>query len=129
MEAPGSTIEVLTSDFSGNYEALDILLEVSPEIFNHNIETVRELTPRVRHKAMYDRTLSVLKYVKSTKKTRFIKSGIMVGLGETEEQVKETLRDLIKQAVIIITIGQYLQADHRKLLVKEFDHSREICRI
>ncbi|HSW87408.1 MAG TPA: lipoyl synthase [Rhabdochlamydiaceae bacterium] len=119
-EVPDATIEVLTSDFSGNFEALDILLKEQPEIFNHNIETVRELTPRVRHKAMYERTLDILKYVKGTKKAHFVKSGIMVGLGETEEQVKATIRDLYDAGCDIITIGQYLQANRRKLLVKEF---------
>jgi lipoyl synthase len=119
-EAPDSTIEVLTSDFSGSFESLDIVLEERPEIFNHNIETVRALTPRVRHKAMYDRTLIVLRYVKETQKVRFVKSGIMVGLGETEDQVKATIQDLHDAGCDIITIGQYLQADRRKLLVKEF---------
>lgn len=121
-EAPDSTIEVLTSDFFGKFEALDVLLEERPEIFNHNIETVRDLTPRVRHRATYERTLEVLAYVKSTKKSLFVKSGIMVGLGETENQVNETIHDLHQAGCDIITIGQYLQADRRKLLVKEFVH-------
>lgn len=122
QEAPESTIEVLTSDFSGNEQSLDIVLNAEPEIFNHNIETVRALTPRVRHKAMYDRTLQVLNYVSRSGKTQFVKSGIMAGLGENDEQVKETIRDLHQAGCSIITIGQYLQADRRKLLVKEFVH-------
>lgn len=117
---PSCTIEILTSDFSGNFRAIDRVLEEKPEIFNHNIETVRALSPRVRHKATYDRTLSVLKYVKETKKVEFVKSGIMVGLGESDEQVKETLRDLHAAGCDIVTIGHYLQADRRKLLVKSF---------
>jgi len=119
-EAPESSIEVLTSDFSGNFHAIDRVLEAQPEIFNHNIETVRSLTPRVRHKATYERTLEVLKYVKSRQKVQFVKSGIMVGLGETEEQVKETIYDLYHAGCDIITIGHYLQADRRKLTVKQF---------
>lgn len=82
-ENPGTTVEVLTSDFSGDTACLDLVLEEKPEIFNHNIETVRSLSPRVRHKAQYERTLSVLRYVKETKKAMFVKSGIMAGLGET----------------------------------------------
>jgi lipoyl synthase len=117
---PGVTIEVLTSDFQENFEALDRVLSERPEIFNHNIETVRRLTPRVRHKATYERTLSILKYVKSQKKCSFVKSGIMVGLGEEEEEVLITIRDLYLAGCDIITIGQYLQPNSRKLLVKSF---------
>lgn len=119
-ENPGVTIEVLTSDFQGNFAAIDLVLEKRPDIFNHNIETVKELSPRVRHKATYDRTLEVLRYVKSQNKTSFVKSGIMVGLGETKEQVQETLTDLVKAGCDIITIGHYLQANIKKLMVKSF---------
>lgn len=117
---PSATIEVLTSDFSGNFEAIDTVLAERPEIFNHNIETVRSLTPRVRHKATYERTLSVLKHVKAQNKSAYVKSGIMVGLGEQEEEVKETLRDLHQIGCDIITIGHYLQPSRRKLIVKSF---------
>lgn len=117
---PGTTIEVLTSDFSGNFEALDCLMQEQPDIFNHNIETVRSLTPRVRHKATYERTLSVLSYVKSKQKSGFVKSGIMVGLGETREEVQETLLDLSKAGCDIITIGHYLQSTSHNLRVKSF---------
>lgn len=117
---PGCTIEVLTSDFSGNLAAMDRVLEEKPEVFNHNIETVRALTPKVRHKATYDRTLQVLKHAKSSGKTDFVKSGLMVGLGETEEQVFEALKDLKEAGCDIVTIGHYLQADRRKLAVKAF---------
>ncbi|MBN9377324.1 MAG: lipoyl synthase [Chlamydiales bacterium 38-26] len=115
------TIEVLTSDFTGSTTSLDILLKAKPEIFNHNIETVRAMTPRVRHKATYDRTLSVLKYVrKQGDPTLLVKSGIMVGLGETEAEVFETIHDLKAVGCDIITIGQYLQPNRNKLLVKAF---------
>lgn len=116
----GCTIEVLTSDFNGNLPAMDLVLNENPEVFNHNIETVRIMTPRVRHKATYDRTLSVLRYAKDSKKTSFVKSGLMVGLGETEPQVLETLQDLKGAGCDIVTIGHYLQADRRKLMVKDF---------
>ena len=113
-----TTIEVLTSDFEGNLEALEHVLQAKPDIFNHNIETVRELTPRVRHKATYDRTLKVLSYAKS--RGFLVKSGLMVGLGENEEQVQQTIKDLAEVGCDIITIGQYLQANRKKLLVKSF---------
>lgn len=117
---PDVAIEVLTSDFSGKLSSIDIVLQEPLDVFNHNIETVRELTPRVRHRATYDQTLQVLGYVKSTGRVPFIKSGLMVGLGEQEEQVKQTLRDLHEVGCDIITMGQYLQSDRRKLLVKAF---------
>jgi lipoic acid synthetase len=120
QENPGVTIEVLTSDFSGDVKLLYIVLEEQPEIFNHNLETVRALSPRVRHKAEYDRTLSVLEAAKKSGKVVFVKSGIMVGLGETSSQVEETLRDLALAGCDIVTIGQYLQPSSSKLRVKEF---------
>ncbi|HSX27115.1 MAG TPA: lipoyl synthase [Chlamydiales bacterium] len=116
----GVTIEVLTSDFSGDLKALDLVLAEQPEIFNHNIETVRSLSPRVRHKAEYEQTLSILRHAKTSGQVIFVKSGIMVGLGETAEEVKETIGDLAQAGCDIITIGQYLQASRTKLRVKEF---------
>ncbi|NGX50300.1 MAG: Lipoyl synthase 2 [Chlamydiae bacterium] len=120
IENPSATVEVLTSDFSGDEKPLDIVLDAKPEIFNHNIETVRRLSPRVRHRATYDRTLKVLSYVKAQNRVPFLKSGIMVGLGEREEEVEETIRDLHDAGCEIITIGQYLQANRNKLIVKSF---------
>ncbi len=118
---PETTVELLTSDFEGNTGAWDIVLSSRPEIFNHNIETVRELTPRVRHKATYDRTLNVLRYIKEKQQfPLLIKSGFMVGLGETLDQIKQTMRDLHEAGCDIITIGQYLQPNSSKLLVKAF---------
>lgn len=119
-ECPGVAIEVLISDMSGNPSLLDVVLSERPDVFNHNIETVRELVPRVRHKATYDRTLFVLSHAKQSGLTKVVKSGLMVGLGETPEQVKETITDLAKVGCDMITIGQYLQPNHKKLLVKEF---------
>lgn len=119
-ECPRVSIEVLTSDFSGMPSSLDIVLKEKPDVFNHNIETVRELTPRVRHKATYDRTLFVLRYAKESGLAGHIKSGMMVGLGETPPQVEKTISDLCLVGCGIITIGQYLQPGQKKLLVKEF---------
>ena len=117
---PQSTVEVLTSDFQGRETSIQKVLDAGPEIFNHNIETVRTLTPRVRHKATYDRTLSVLNYVANKAPHILVKSGFMVGLGESIEEIYETIRDLKATGCSIITIGQYLQSSARKLLVKAF---------
>lgn len=116
----GSTIELLTSDFHGNEEAWSIIADARPEIFNHNIETVRRLSPRVRHTATYDRTLKFLKFMKKARAEGAVKSGLMVGLGETPEEVHETLQDLKNAGCTIVTIGQYLQPTKQKLLVKSF---------
>ncbi len=114
------TTEVLTSDFNGNLTALECVLKERPDVFNHNIETVRSLTPRVRHKATYERTLCILRHSKESGCVRFVKSGIMVGLGEQKEEVKETLHDLKNVGCDIVTIGHYLQPNRRKLTVKNF---------
>lgn len=123
---PEGTVEVLTSDFSGDLEALEIVLKARPEIFNHNLETTRTLSPRVRHKATYDRTLAVLQHAKS--QGAIVKSGIMVGLGETEEEVQEALRDLHNIGCDIVTIGQYLQPSKNKLRVHRFVTPEEFSR-
>lgn len=114
------TLEVLTSDFSGNEEAYNLVLEARPEIFNHNIETVRALTPKVRHKATYERSLALLSYAKKSGKVLFVKSGLMLGLGETSEEIEETLYDLQKAGCDIVTMGQYLQPENHALKVKAF---------
>ena len=116
------TIELLTSDFLGNIQAWDTVLEACPEIFNYNIETVRELTPKVRHTATYERTLQFLKYATTHKKhpQMLVKSGLMLGLGETEEQIYQTLQDLHDAGCNIITLGQYLQPNRHKLRVQSF---------
>lgn len=128
-QVPNCTIEVLTSDFNGDTEAQEIVLSAFPEIFNHNLETVRELTPRVRHKATYERTLQILQHAKQFGEKQnnrlLVKSGIMLGLGETEDQVKATLLDLKNAGCEIVTMGQYLQANNNKLRVKEFIHPNQ----
>lgn len=120
-QVPGITVEVLVSDFAGNRDAWNAILEESPEVFNHNLETVRSLTPRVRHRATYEGSLELLRHV-STRKRRpiGIKSGLMLGLGEQEEEVIATLVDLRQAGCERVTMGQYLQPHHKKLLVKEF---------
>ena len=113
---PGITIETLSSDFAGNTAAWNTLLSANPEIVNYNIETVRRLTPSVRHKATYERTLAFLRHAKP----RLTKSGLMLGLGETQEEVEEALHDLKEAGVAIVTIGQYLRPSKKKLVVKAY---------
>jgi lipoic acid synthetase len=114
------TIELLTSDFQGSKESLALLLENPPEIFNHNVETVRRLTPRVRHRATYDRSLEILSWIKKESPQTLTKSGLMLGLGEQENEVVSTLSDLHQVGVQIVTMGQYLQPTSHHLLVKAF---------
>ena len=117
--SPGTTMETLIPDFQGVERHLDRIIEANPEVISHNIETVRRLTREVRIQAKYDRSMSVLKYLKDNGARR-TKSGIMLGLGETESEVLETLHDLINAKVDVVTIGQYLQPSKRHLPVKEF---------
>ncbi len=117
------TVEVLTSDFAGNRDAWQIVLDSQPDIFNHNIETVRSLSPQIRHKATYDRTLELLNFMSVNRLGKMkVKSGLMVGLGEALTQVQETLHDLKNAGCDIVTIGQYLQPNRHKFRVKEFIH-------
>jgi lipoic acid synthetase len=116
---PTTTLETLIPDFQGNKTNIDRILAVAPEVISHNLETVRRLTREVRIQAKYDRSLEVLKYMKDQGQRR-TKSGIMLGLGETEEEVIETMQDLANAKVDILTIGQYLQPSKKHLPVKEF---------
>ncbi|RXP57662.1 lipoyl synthase [Lutibacter sp. HS1-25] len=116
---PETTLETLIPDFQGNKTNIDRILAVAPEVISHNLETVRRLTREVRIQAKYDRSLEVLKYMKDQGQRR-TKSGIMLGLGETEEEVLETMQDLANAKVDILTIGQYLQPSKKHLPVKEF---------
>jgi len=116
---PNTTLETLIPDFRGDKINIDRILAVAPEVISHNLETVRRLTREVRIQAKYDRSLEVLEYLKDSGQIR-TKSGIMLGLGEKEEEVIETLHDLHKAKVDIITIGQYLQPSKKHLPVHEF---------
>ncbi len=118
---PGIAIEVLVPDFNESDASIDSVLEANPHIFNHNLETVRRLTPSVRHRATYDRSLSVLAKVKAKRgNTIYTKSGVMLGLGETEEELLQALRDLRTAGCDILTLGQYLQPSLKHLPVIEF---------
>lgn len=122
---PGCTIEILPSDMKGDYESLSTLMSSAPDIFNHNIETVRRLTRRVRARAMYDRSLTLLQRVKEISPKTPTKSSIMVGLGETKEEIIETMDDLLAHDVDIMTIGQYLQPTKKHLKVERYYHPDE----
>lgn len=116
---PDVKIEILTPDFKGEHSALDRIISAHPDVFNHNIETVKELFKTVRPQAIYNRSLDVLKYIKENSDI-ITKSGMMIGLGETFEQIEETLIDLKKVGCDILTIGQYIQPSKEHLPVAEY---------
>ena len=118
QQSPGTTMETLIPDFAGKWENLQTIIDVAPEIVSHNLETVRRLTKQVRIQAKYDRSLEVLFRLK--KGGMRTKSGVMLGLGETPEEVIETMQDLRSVDVDILTIGQYLQPSPKHLPVAEF---------
>ena len=117
--SPETTMETLIPDFKGELHNVDRIIEANPEIVSHNMETVRRLTRKVRIQAQFDRSLMVLKYLKE-QGIRRTKIGIMLGLGETKEEVIEAMRELREADVDIITLGQYLQPTKRHLPVVEF---------
>jgi len=118
VQSPQTTMETLIPDFAGKWENLQRIIEVAPEIVSHNLETVRRLTKEVRIQAKYDRSLELLFRLK--KGGMRTKSGVMLGLGETPEEVIETMEDLVNVQVDVLTLGQYLQPTSKHLPVKEF---------
>lgn len=120
---PGVIVEVLTPDFKGKRWCIRRVVEAHPDIYNHNIETVQRLSPSVRPQARYERTLDLLQAVKNMDSTIHTKSGIMLGLGETHDEVVQTMRDLRSVGVSAVTIGQYLRpTTDRHLPVQEYVH-------
>jgi lipoic acid synthetase len=118
---PGIVIEVLVPDFNDSDTAIEAVLAANPHIFNHNLETVRRLTPAVRHRATYDRSLSVLRKVKARRgDSVYTKSGMMLGLGEGGAEVVDAMKDLRSAGCDILTLGQYLQPTLKHLPVREF---------
>ena len=117
--SPGTTMETLIPDFQGVTKNLDRLVEVAPEVISHNMETVERLTREVRIQAKYQRSLDVLKYLKSAGQRR-TKTGVMLGLGEEKDEVFRTIEDIRNADVDVITLGQYLQPTRNHLPVKKF---------
>ncbi len=132
--SPGTIIEVLTSDFNGNEKALAVVMEARPHIFNHNIETVERLTPLVRFRAQYRRSLHVLQRAREMAPGMVVtKSGMMLGLGETRNEIEQAMDDLLAHGVTVLTMGQYLRPSARHLPVIDylrpevFEELREIA--
>ncbi|MBI2340004.1 MAG: lipoyl synthase [Deltaproteobacteria bacterium] len=121
-ENPGMIVEVLTPDFQGKGELISQVAGTGPEIYNHNLETVQRLTPRVRSASKYARSLSVISHVKKNFPRQFTKSGLMLGLGEEEEEVIGAMRDLVESGCDLLTLGQYLQPTPKHLPVVEYIH-------
>lgn len=119
-EVPEITMEVLIPDFRGNTDSLDLILAEHPNVISHNMETVRRLTPEVRRTATYDQSLAVLKYLSDH--GAITKSGIMLGLGETRDEILQTMDDLLSVGCRIMTIGQYLQPTKDHYPVRDYVH-------
>jgi lipoic acid synthetase len=122
---PNTTLEVLVPDFQGSKLCIDKILEAKPEIISHNLETVRRITPLVRSKAQYTLSLDVLSQIAKSGITA--KSGIMLGLGETENEIFETMNDLLAVGCKIMTLGQYLQPTRKNIEVKEYIHPNKFA--
>lgn len=118
--SPGTTMETLIGDFAGQWNNLQTVIEEKPEVISHNLETVRRLTKQVRVQAKYDRSLEVLRRISETGVRT--KSGIMLGLGEAEDEILQSMEDLVRNGVHILTLGQYLQPTKEHLPVAEFVH-------
>lgn len=118
---PKLIVEVLTPDFRGVRELVTKIVDAKPDVYAHNLETTRRLTPKVRDpRAGYDQTLNVLRYVKEHDPTRYTKTSLMLGLGETDDELKEALQDLRSVGCDVVTFGQYLQPTKRHLKVVEY---------
>lgn len=117
---PETTIEVLIPDFDGKHELIDLVINERPNIISHNLETVRRITPLIRTKAKYDTSLKVLEYIAS--QGIVAKTGIMLGLGETEEEVLQLMDDAVSHNCRVLTIGQYMQPSRKHAQVSEYIH-------
>ncbi|MEJ8545890.1 lipoyl synthase [Brevibacillus borstelensis] len=126
---PLASVEVLIPDFMGNWDALKVVMDARPDVLNHNIEAVRRMSDRVRARAKYDRTLELLKKAKEFQPDIPTKSSLMIGVGETFEEIVETMDDLRSVDVNIMTIGQYLQPTKKHLSVEKYYHPDEFARL
>jgi len=122
-------IELLTPDFQGSLQAVKTIVEAGPDIFSHNIETVRRLYPTIRFKSDYTASFGLLKAAKGMASNIFIKTGIMVGLGETKEEITELLGDAVEAGVDILTIGQYLRPSLKHAEIKKYYHPDEFAEL
>jgi lipoic acid synthetase len=127
---PGARVEILSGDYRGDLAALDIVMDSRPDVFAHNLETVRRLTPSVRDKrAKYDQSLTILAHAKQRAPQRYTKTSLMLGLGETESEIEAAMVDARAVGVDIFTMGQYLQPSRKHLPVIEFISPQEFARL
>ena len=126
---PGCKVEVLIPDFGGSLESLETVLEAKPDVLNHNMETVQRLYPQVRKGADYRRSLNLLRNVKEVDKSMVTKSGVMLGLGESLEEIVELIRDLRNVDCNLLTIGQYLSPSNEHLPIAKFYHPDEFAEL
>jgi lipoic acid synthetase len=127
--SPETTIEVLIPDFKGNWEALATVLRAEPEILNHNIESVPRLYSTVRPQAVYERSLELLRRARAVDPGAVTKSGVMVGLGETKDELLQVFRDLAANRVDVLTVGQYLQPTPKHLPIERYYHPDEFAEL
>jgi lipoic acid synthetase len=127
--SPGTTIEVLTPDFQGDLEAVRTVVDAGPDIFNHNTETVPRLYARIRPKAVYANSLALLRHVKSLAPRMVTKSGLMVGLGETEDELLEVFRNMRGHNIDVLTVGQYLRPSKSHAEVVRYYPPEEFVRL
>ena len=127
--SPGTTVEVLTPDFAGNLEAVTTVVEAEPDIYNHNTETVPRLYPSVRPKAVYANSLGLLRHVKAVRPDMVTKSGVMVGLGESIEELQDVFRNMRAHDIDVLTVGQYLRPSPKHAEVQRFYSPSEFVQL
>jgi lipoic acid synthetase len=127
--SPGTSIEVLTPDFQGDHQAIRTVVEAQPDIFNHNTETVPRLYPAIRPKAVYENSLALLRYVKELAPQMVTKSGVMVGLGETRDELLEVFQNMRRHSIEVLTIGQYLRPSKKHAEVARFYRPEEFTEL
>ena len=127
--SPGTTVEVLTPDFQGDRDAIRTVAEAEPDIFNHNTETVPRLYARIRPKAVYQNSLGLLRYVKELRPRMLTKSGLMVGLGETRDELLDVFRAMREHEIEVLTIGQYLRPSPKHAPVDRYYHPDEFIEL
>jgi lipoic acid synthetase len=127
--SPGTTVEVLTPDFAGNLDAVTTVVEAEPDIYNHNTETVPRLYPSIRPKAVYANSLGLLRHVKTLRPDMVTKSGVMVGLGETVEELLDVFRNMRGHDIDVLTVGQYLRPSAKHAEVQRFYRPEEFVQL